>query len=78
MNEIIERGAIRLFWRAEHLDPTDEGDVPESEWGGDEFPASLSEHRREFWRLLMKEAIRAMRQPTEAALGSVISAKTGE
>ena len=68
MSEIVERGAVRLFWRAEHLDPNGDGDVPESEWFGEEFPAALSERKREFWRLLMKEAIAAMREPTDEQL----------
>ena len=66
MNEIVERGAIRLFWKAEHLDPSsDAGGVSESEWFGETFPETLSERKRQFWRYLMTEAIAAMREPTE-------------
>lgn len=63
-SEIIERGAIRLFWRAEQLDPSSDGDVPESEWFTGHFPVSLSARRRHFWRCLMVEAIRSLREPT--------------
>lgn len=53
---MIERLAIRLFWKAEHLDPTEDSG-PEDEWFGDNFPSTLSQRRREFWRLMAKEAM---------------------
>jgi hypothetical protein len=66
MTEMVERLAVRLFWKAEHLDPSDEGDVPESEWFGEAFPAELSERRRQFWRYLARDGIATLREPTEA------------
>jgi hypothetical protein len=63
---MVERVALRLFWRAEHLDPSaDAAEVPEGEYG-EGWPQTLSERKRSFWRWLAKDAITAMREPTEA------------
>jgi hypothetical protein len=68
--EMVERVAVRLFWKAEHLDPTADGNCPEAEWFGDTFPSALSERRRSFWRYLAVAAIQTQREPTEAMLNA--------
>lgn len=75
-SEMVERLAVRLFWKAEHLDPSEEGDVPESEWFGDSFPKSMEERRREFWRLLICDVLAGMRVPTTAMIEAAIGTNT--
>jgi hypothetical protein len=45
--------AIRLFKRAEHLDPSSDSDSEADDWGW----SKLKERTREFWRLLADEAL---------------------
>ena len=63
--ELVERVAVRLFWKTEHLDPSAEGDVSEQEWFRDAFPVGMNDRRRSFWRMLAADAIATMREPTE-------------
>jgi hypothetical protein len=44
--QAIERLAIRLFWKMEHLDPTED-----SEWDG------LTDHQKDFYRTCVRSLL---------------------
>lgn len=47
----VERLAIVLFKKMEHLDPTEDGTVEDEDWGW----ARMTERRKDFYRLCVKE-----------------------
>lgn len=50
----ITRRAQMLFQKAEHLDPSDDGDHEADDWGW----SKLTTLQRHFWECLVREAMR--------------------
>jgi hypothetical protein len=61
MSEMIERAALALFKKTEHLDPTDNGNPDVEDWGW----SAMTERDRDFYRFGAEAVIEAMREPTE-------------
>lgn len=60
MSEMVERLARRMYEKSEHLDPTPHDGEEVVAW------EAIHDRTREFYRLVVRDMLREMREPTEA------------